>query len=292
MSAAAEEFSIDGERNRLGEFLANGSLYVRHVIAGPPNKFDNLPGTISLYCSGATCQKVQLFQKEVLFRAAQASEKGYGSVVKYTCRNCKEMTQRYMYIWQENNFWKVGQSPELLEHIPSTLARALGSSGSLYRKALRSRSFGFGIGALAYLRRIVEDTTDKLLTLLREDLWENWDEASRTEFENAVNTFRYSEKIGYAAKKVLPKEAFSEGRNPFAALHDVTSNGIHALPEEQCLKIFDECNFVFTHTFTVLYQHHQTKADFALQLAKLQRDTPKKPIAAAAEPGQAPESDC
>jgi hypothetical protein len=79
----------------------------------------------------------------------------------------------------------------LQEFIDPKLKKALGDSIGLYRKAVRSRSFGFGIGSVSYLRRIVEDKTDALMGLLKDEKWDTWDEAGWAEFEKARMTYQY-----------------------------------------------------------------------------------------------------
>ena len=261
------EEQVKSERARLGEFLAAGPLYTRHDVAVVGSvQVKKLPSTIELYCS--ICGKVQTFE---VTNPIGESDRGWCQTEQYRCRNCRRQLQKYMYIWNDNDFWKVGQSPELLEQLDSQLEKGLGDAAKLYRKALRARSFGFGIGALAYLRRIVEDSTDELLQLLKDDQWNSWTDEQRAEFEKAITTYRYSEKIDYAAHKVLPKEAFASGKNSFATLHDVTSNGIHGRTEQECIDIFDNCNFVFSMTFKMLYQHKQERAVFMKELSALKR---------------------
>jgi hypothetical protein len=194
-----------------------------------------------------------------------------GQTVTYRCRNCREMQQAYMYAWNDHGFMKVGQVPELREYVDPKLKKALGDSAALYRKAVRSRSFGFGIGAVCYLRRIVEDKTDALMGLLKDEKWDSWNEAERKEFENARTTFQYSQKIEYAAEKILRPAAFANGRDSFTALHDVTSSGLHGKSEEECIAIFDRCNLIFTRTFQMLHEHKLEREDFANQLISLNR---------------------
>jgi hypothetical protein len=176
-----------------------------------------------------------------------------------------------MYVWQDSGFWKVGQTPELREAIDPHLKKVLGKSYSLYLKAIRSRNFGFGIGALSYLRRIVEDETDALMDLLKDDKWEDWNEVDRKRFETARTTYQYSQKIEYAAESILPAAAFANGRDSFTALHDVTSSGVHGKTEEECIAIFDQCNLIFTRTFRMLYEHKRERDEFAAQLLALKR---------------------
>ena len=196
-------------------------------------------------------------------------DKGWGKVVTYQCRNCGKKDQKYMYFWGDAGFLKVGQIPELREAIDPRLDAALAESSGLYQKAVRSRSLGFGIGALAYLRRIVEDRTDELMELLRANKWDEWTQEEKEQFEVARTTYQYSQKIAYATEKILPPAMSAEGRDSFAALHDVTSNGFHGKTEEKCIEIFDRCNLIFAYSFRVLSGHKREREEFRAKLQAL-----------------------
>lgn len=260
--------TYEAERRRLAQFLAAGALYTHFAISEGAKAIDDLPSTIELHCGGE-CGKEQTFGR--MASTYRGSDRGWGRTVCYRCRNCTRKQQMYMYVWNENGFWKVGQIPELQEAIDPGLKKALGGSLALYRKAIRSRSFGFGIGAVSYLRRIVEDQTDALMGLLKDEKWESWAEADRKEYENARTTYQYSQKIEYAAEKILPSSAFVNGRDSFTALHDVTSSGLHGKSEEECIAIFDRCNLIFTRTFQMLDEHKREREEFAAELLALKR---------------------
>jgi hypothetical protein len=257
----------EAERKRLGEFLATGALYTPFTLSPELKGLTGLPGTIQVHCAG-TCGKEQTFER---FGAFRGTDRGWGETVSYRCRNCQEQEQMYMYVWDGSGLMKVGQVPELRAFIEPKLKKALDDSAILYRKAVRSRSFGFGIGAVSYLRRIVEDKTDALMDLLKDEKWDSWDEAGRKEYENARTTFQYSQKIEYAAEKILPTAAFANGRDSFTALHDVTSSGLHGKSEEECIAIFDRCNLIFTRTFQILHEHKREREEFSKDLNALKR---------------------
>src|SRR5207244_740991 len=65
---------------------------------------------------------------------------------------------------------KWGQTPALSIAIPKEAEKALGDYADLWKKGMRSRHQGYGIGALAYFRRVVEGATGKLLGLLAESM--------------------------------------------------------------------------------------------------------------------------
>src|SRR6185312_5329500 len=61
---------------------------------------------------------------------------------------------------------KVGQYPEPSVKISKALSNNLGKDASeLYRKALICRNNGFGLAAVGYMRRVVEDKTNELIEI-------------------------------------------------------------------------------------------------------------------------------
>jgi hypothetical protein len=117
---------------------------------------------------------------------------------------------------------KVGQSPRYEVQPPKRLGQALGANAVLYRKALTARHSGYGIGAVAYLRRIVEDTTDQLLTLLRAALEfePGGGAAAIRRLDDAKRGRTFDDKVKLAGE-VLPAHLRPGGVNPFGILHDL-----------------------------------------------------------------------
>ena len=109
------------------------------------------------------------------------------------------------------------------------------------------------------------------MDLLKDDKWDAWDEMERKQFETARSTYQYSQKIEYAAEKILPPTVFANGRDSFTALHDITSSGLHGKTEEDCIVIFDRCNLIFTRTIRMLYEHKRERDEFAKELLALKR---------------------
>jgi len=147
----------------------------------------------------------------------------------------------------------VGQSPPLESHPAPDLEKRLGpSDAGLYRKALTSRNFNFGIGALAYLRRIVENRMNDLLDLIEEAAFQDGnvpDELKKV--ADVKSSWRFDEKITYAAK-ALPAHLKKGGINPIDFLHDLASEGLHNKTEEECIETFDRCRNAFEYAFRTL----------------------------------------
>ena len=166
---------------------------------------------------------------------------------------------------------KIGQIPALSISIPKGLEKNLGAaSASMYKKALISRNQGYGLAAVTYLRRVVEDKTDELI-----DVVAQVGEAHGVETE-IVNKIRAakSERTTYDSKlklasTVLPASITPDGANPLGILYDLVSEGIHDLSEERCIEVADRTRDVFEFTFTHLRAETTGRQSFVAKVKEL-----------------------
>jgi hypothetical protein len=127
-----------------------------------------VPEYINLYCD--FCKKDTIWQTEL---ESHITYKAGLTRKDYRCRNCGHGTVVYYFYWEEqeksSKFFKVGQYPELEERVSGSLETALDAEGlKMYKTALRLRNFNLGIGAVAYMRRIVENRMNDMLDVLYE----------------------------------------------------------------------------------------------------------------------------
>ena len=73
------------------------------------------------------------------------------------------------------------------------------------------------------------------------------------------------------AGKVLPEYLKPGGTNPLVPLHKLASEGVHNLPEEECIEIFDNSILVFSFVFRELHRHQTEVKSFAESLKKIAR---------------------
>lgn len=102
---------------------------------------------------------------------------GYVHIDEFKCGLCESDTVYFLtYTLRSADgalyIQKVGQFPPHSINIPASIERRLGSSADLYRKGLVCRNQGYGVGALAYFRRVIEDKTNELI-----DIVADWAEA-------------------------------------------------------------------------------------------------------------------
>lgn len=180
------------------------------------------------------------------------------SVARYECRNCHYETCRFFFYWYGKpetkcSFIKAGQFPPLEERIPAELEHQLrGDDLEFYKRALRCRNFNFGIAALAYLRRVVENRMNDLLDLIAEAARHAGYGAEELKNLDQVKTGRiFDDKVSYAAA-ILPPALKPGNTNPFDLLHDLASGGLHSLSDSECIDVFDQSRTVFEHVFIEL----------------------------------------
>ena len=165
---------------------------------------------------------------------------------------------------------KIGQYPAQSIDVPKGLEKNLGAYAiSLYKKGLINRNSGYGLGAVTYIRRLVEDKTDELIEVAAQ-LAEshNIDAATVKKIRNtATERTTYDQKLKIAAT-VLPDALIIDGVNPLAELYKLVSEGVHELTEEECIAVADETTSVFEFIFTNLRATTKARHDFVDKVKK------------------------
>jgi len=278
---------------KLREILEKWPLYREFTYLGADDAYV-LPHLISLHCP--TCKKDQLWERRVRTVNNRGvtvhvnDKRGYAEAI-YECRNCHEEECRFYFSWDGKpeasyRFVKVGQYPPLEERIPPELEKQIaGEDLEFYKRALRCRNFNFGIAALAYLRRVVENRMNDLLDLIAEAA-RHADYATEDlrELEKVKASRVFDDKVSYAAA-ILPPGLKPGGANPINLLHDLASEGIHHLSDGECIDVFDQSRAVFEHVFIELKVREANDKSFLEGLSQLQK---RKSKPGAAPAGAAP----
>lgn len=134
---------------------------------------------------------------------------------------------------------KVGQDPSWNIEMDNELEKLLDGHAEYYKKGLICESQGYGIGAFAYFRRIVEEIIDQLLGFVEELLEGENKEKYRLALDQVKRTTVAQEKIKLV-KDLLPSSLRPEGMNPLSVIHSALSEGLHAENDAECLEYADE----------------------------------------------------
>lgn len=296
--AKPEQLTADQLTEEVGKVLASWPLYRvfcykgRHGHFSKPTgmhgesiaRYGMLPRTLSLYCS--TCANLTLWQTsdcEVYFGGRRFNERDY------SCRNCGKRLISYFLYWDETEeggaFAKVGQFPALSHEPPKELAKALDQQDTdYYTKALDCRNFNYGLGAVTYLRRIVEKRMNNLLDLLAEvAAQEGTLPDALARIQEAKSSQRAEERLEIA-NTLLPERLKGGGHNPLSYIYDVTSDAIHRKSEDECIDAFDKARSALEYLFVQLRHEKTTREQYLASLKTLEEKS--KQIRARRELGQ------
>jgi hypothetical protein len=145
---------------------------------------------------------------------------------------------------------KIGQSEPWSVSLNATVRSQLTEEDQdLYRRALLNMSTSNGIGALAYLRRIVENENARLLALLETLAKEAKDDEQLARLEKAKGNLTAEERLSLIAD-VLPPSLTAGGHNPVKLLYGQFSVGMHGKSDSECLEIAKRLRDAFELVFT------------------------------------------
>jgi hypothetical protein len=257
-----EELDKEQLAERLKTALESWPPY-RNLHYRGAKDYTDLPENIWLFCE--KCKNVQRWSREMMRKISgggftRIRHKGGFTDVVYTCRNCPSEPSfvRYNFYWFQaeedtaiGEFMKVGQWPPLEERVPDTLKKVFDKEDlAFYKNALRMRNHNRGIAAVAYLRRVVENRINDLLDVLAEAAQEHSFAAEELKkIKDVKGSYRFDDKIEYAAKLLPPQLRPEHRANPIDVLHDLTSDGLHSKSEEECIDVFDKVRKVFEYVF-------------------------------------------
>jgi hypothetical protein len=131
---------------------------------------------------------------------------------------------------------------------------------------------GYGLAAVGYMRRVVEDKTNELIEVAAEFAEaNNVDAATVAEIRAALDPNKYTpyEKKLEIAASVFPASLKAGDINPLQVLFQQVSKGLHGLSEEECVNTADEIKLVFEYVFENLRAQVTSRKAFVTQLKKI-----------------------
>jgi hypothetical protein len=271
-------------KTKIAELLAKWPLYRKLRFMN--DTLDDYPEIIRIHCP--ICGGERHFD-HFSWEGMKSKRRGQGPfgpeqldtargairTISYRCPDCKRHWVSIVVHWEqrligeENIVQKCGQYPEIETMIDSDLEKAISVEDVvLLKKAIRARNFNFGLASVAYLRRVVENQIDPLIErLLQDQKVGNAKLKAKIEKAKKDRGFRRRlELIGSILPEYLKPQS---GQNPFVHLYRLASDGLHNLPEDECIQIFDESIVVFSFVFRELRRHQDEVKSFAENLDKL-----------------------
>jgi len=257
------------------EFVEKAPLYTRVEIED-----FSPPSSVTRMCSQPSCRKettwLQSSTAEIAFKelspAIRFKSAGYMCVL---CRQASFAIAYELLNWVENpkspyspKHWhhtavrKIGQIPPQEIELPAEMNDRLGSTAGHYKKALICRGQNYGIGAMAYLRRVIDEKTDDLIDVMAE-LSEayNVPGGKIEKLLEAKKEVRYEEKLKIASE-LIPDAIQPSGVNPLGQLYRHTSIGLHGKTDDECVAIFDDLKDDFEYIFRNLHLQAEEQRQF------------------------------
>jgi len=261
------------------EFLEEYSLF-RKFMADIPSTLDNLSmPPINMECRN--CGSVQTFNmiNKYYEDKPHMNYKSNDEKLRllYKCQSCRSFTRQFqIYISPDlDYYYKFGQYPEWEIKMDKNLEKTLGKQAKTFRKGLVCESQGYGIGAFAYYRRIIEEIIDELLESITDLVETENKEKYLAALEETKKTRVTQEKIELI-KDLLPTILRPDGMNPLGVLHSELSEGLHAETDQNCLENASHIKDILTFLINQIIQSKEAAKQFTSSMKSLLEKKSKK----------------
>lgn len=198
---------------------------------------------IRLHCGSASCGGVRTFE-EVSYRHDKwfsIEAKVKTTMLEYNCRNCRSDVKLYAIAHRLHNgvaeMGKLGELPAFGPSVPSRVLGMAGPDSELFKKGRASENQGFGVGAFAYYRCVIENQWGRLLDeIIRVAKTTGSPEATVQLLERARRETQFK-KAADMVKDAVPEALKIRGHNPITLLHRSLSANLHAGDDKECLEL-------------------------------------------------------
>lgn len=195
----------------------------------------------------------------------------------YKCTHCEKFERFFMINFSANGkrVAKVGQFPSWEINVEKKIEDILGERSEFYKMGLINESQSYGIGAYAYYRRIVEEIIQDLLVSIEKLIPENEKPKYIDALEQTKKTTVTEKKIELV-KELLPSNLRPDGLNPLSILHSALSEGLHNLPDSECLRIANEIRETIIYLITQIKEQEYTAKTYSDNMKKILESKNKK----------------
>ena len=239
------------------EFLESYSLFSPADFSGDWS----FPNRLALYCDSC--------KKETTWLELHGSSEGIGHCeAGYVCGYCQNEYKKF-YLYNDSKkhkIYKTGQHPEPSVAVPKRLEAGLKESLQHYKRGLVCFNHGYGIGAVAYFRRVVEERTDELIDVVAELAAASGEATAEVAKITAAKSERTYDKKLEVASAMIPASLRPGGINPLGRLHSLLSEALHSKPEEESIEVADELKFIIEHVFANLRDYIEAQRTYATKI--------------------------
>ncbi len=192
---------------------------------------------------------------------------------KFDCVSCRKSTINIdVHFRLENDYvelQKHGQWPKLKVKRDEQLEKFFEADADSFEKATMCIANGYGIAAFAYMRRIVESNIHLLLEDISAEVKATEEsEEIQASLNSLKNNSPMSQKI-VIANKALPVYLKSNGLNPLGTLYKVLSEGVHSLPDEECLARAKDVNSCIKYLVSELGTRKRNRESFPSMIGSI-----------------------
>lgn len=197
---------------------------------------------LTLYCDSEKCKRDMSFSSNNdPDKDGLNDEINNNKFMVYTCNNCNKYIKvfaiRIQPSQKNSKVFKFGEFPYFGPPTPPRLITIIRDDKELFVKGLSTENQGFGMGAFAYYRRVVENQKDRIfdefisatkkISPNNPIIQELEAGKKETQFNNAVKKI----------KKALPESLLIKGHNPLTLLYNALSTGLHNYNDDDCLEL-------------------------------------------------------
>lgn len=206
---------------------------------------------IQLHCGNEKCGGPRSYytDSEIYVKPSKVQD----VFLDYRCRNCRQTFKTYALRlgWDGKTSspvmaMKFGEWPSFGPPIPPRVISLIGPDREMFLRGRRIENQGLGIGAFAYYRRVIENQKTRLITEIGKVAAKlGADPATVARFEKAAAETQFKRAIE-EIKGGIPPVLLIDGHNPLQLLHTALSEGLHDLPDDECLQLAESIRVVLT----------------------------------------------
>jgi hypothetical protein len=283
----AEAQKTENIKMSLKDFLEQVPPYenvrIEDLAQNSTQGYINRPA-IETYCNSKKCGDIRYFDCAEVY--SELTDGEYNIVgLLYRCRHCLEghkwfslLTVKFK-LSRSGDAIKLGELPQFGDPVPPRVISLIGPDRELFLKGKYSEDQGFGIGAFAYYRRVVENQWQRLIDEIVRVLTHLKKSPEQIEiFEKAKKENQFNKAVT-SVKDAIPESLLIDGcHNPLTLLHQALSEGVHVLSDDECLDRAKSIRLILFELSERLSNAMKEHSELKQALSKLLgADKPKPP---------------
>ncbi len=235
---------------------------------------------LQMFCPEDTCNAYMFFAKEESFGRVTKDEWKF-DYMRYVCRNCRKYTKTFALAFKMNSptsaeAYKFGELPHFGPPVPPRMLRLIQPDRELFLSGRRCENQGLGIGAFTYYRRVVENQWSRLVSeIIKVAKAINAPQPTLAVLEQSKIEQQFSKAVK-DIKDAIPPVLLINGHNPLVLLHSALSQGVHDLPDEECLLLATSIRVVLVELAEKLGQALKDEKELTDAVSKLLQTRGKK----------------